>query len=181
MHRVTFALSDEDYKTLNKIARMSGYNMTDLIRMFINNYDPDLEVKLLSKNENKDAGDYWFNYSNYDMFGTPIMDDPHHVYGRKPLGQSLLEVLKKDKQDENQKYQTAVQVIGNLKAITFLLSNISNNVNQIAKSLNEINKYHMQDQIDIKQTRKELSKVRAKSRNYVKKVKYYLGLVKNYS
>ena len=36
-------------------------------------------------------------------------------------------------------------------------------------------------QIDIKQTRKELSKVRAKSRNYVKKVKYYLGLVKNYS
>lgn len=149
MARIDLQVSDEQKIIAQRIASVSGMSTSDFIRMILDNYDPEKEVKEFDvgrefKPDKEDL--YWYDYAERDLrkmkLLTPHESKAKHMYVvvHKPMGQSLLDALKIRNQQKDKFYQAKTDYEADLQYIAFLLRNLTENYNQIAKACNYLKK-----------------------------------------
>lgn len=145
MARIDLQVSDEEKIIAKRIASVNEMSTSDFIRMILDNYDPEKEVKEFdldrdSDPDNKDL--YWYDYADRDLrkmkLTLPHEYTAKHMYVvvHKPMGQSLIDALKIRNQQKDKFYQAKGEYETDLQYIAFLLKNLTSNYNQIAKACN---------------------------------------------
>ena len=190
MHRLDMQISDEEYETMKKIKNIAGCSISDFFRWILDNYDPAKEVTTVSSNdlEREDNPDnkslYWYNYFDHDLLAreidksySPKYSDLPHYYCvlHKPLGASLVEVLKTQNEQKSKLRDSRIMFEGKLAYLAFDLQNIGNNINQIAKALNVLKKKDAAavSQFDFDKLNEIVNQLEDKTNHYTQKINEY--------
>lgn len=197
MPRLDAEISDQQKRIVKALSRLLDVSQTDLIRMLIDNLDPKKEVRTLTKDTpisvldrkaKEDQDGYWMDYSKYALSLFKIdLSDPRNqdkvfdidLVLHLPIGQSIADSFKKISDAKMNEYQDYTKLLARMKYLNYVLTNIGNNLNQIARALNTYNKNHPDQKLDLNAVNSTVKKLQDSSKEYEENLDKLLNQIKS--